>query len=487
MTCVILALLSMLVSMRRKRLTHVWHHDLHSKLGGERLVYGWINLGDHFNHERAVTQITGFLDASGLRSYDLWGLLGEEDLLVKAYVPADFDRELFGYELEQAVRSPHTVISRFFTVSAVLWDRSLRSPVSHSAFCEIVDPEHVGQLYVRGTVPLAKLKMYEERNFVMPVFPDPRDIKFFMRVCVPDLELRTHGQAMELDATLKDAVRKSSRLLPGIGLYKGAGFGSTRYVITGRVVPEKWYRIIDTLSTKVVSADHDMPIKTITYVTSRPTPFARCDELPRDVCAPSSAASPSPKPFAELLKADESGSVEFKGSAFVDMKKWRATRRWPGQVSPVVFDSLVKAVTGFLNARKGGQIVLGVLELGDEFSREDILAMQPKAFFAADVAALGVEHEYKLFKRKQNFDSYQQRLLRGLKDAIDPNPVDAVRIHRESIGDVECVVLEILRPQRWFWAKDSAGKRSVLYVRRGNTTEPLTGREIDDYMEDMGK
>jgi hypothetical protein len=111
---------------------------------------------------------------------------------------------------------------------------------------------------------------------------------------------------------------------------------------------------------------------------------------------------------------------------------------------------------------------------------DDVVGIRPDALFRGEFGVVGIEHEYKLTRKRRNYDGYEQRVWQKLENSIEPSPADSLRMRRAKVDHVECAVIEVLKPLIWFWPKGD--RQSVLHVKRGNRTMSLKGKEMDDYM-----
>ena len=73
--------------------THLWHVQLHQKVAHERLCFAWITYTDRYDGRTSLLQIRAALQDIDVRSYAVWELLGERDVLIKAYLPTDSSGE----------------------------------------------------------------------------------------------------------------------------------------------------------------------------------------------------------------------------------------------------------------------------------------------------------------------------------------------------------------------------------------------------------
>ncbi len=161
----------------------------------------------------------------------------------------------------------------------------------------------------------------------------------------------------------------------------------------------------------------------------------------------------------KLIAAGESGAVEFKQSLeYVDPTGYAAvpdaqrTQKMAEDRKGVTHSAL-KTICAFLNT-KGGTLLIGVHDSGE---------------------IIGIEPDYTLLGRKQDRDGFENKLTDLLKTRLRPIP------HNLDIRFVEIDGKTVCRI-------DAPAERAPhyldnrLYVRLGNSTEELTGRDLEDWL-----
>lgn len=175
----------------------------------------------------------------------------------------------------------------------------------------------------------------------------------------------------------------------------------------------------------------------------------------------------------DYLLQPEDYTLEFKGSAIVDVGEWLVS----GQIEKkraFIPDSVLKTIAAFLNTA-GGDLVLGVLER----SRYQNLDNDRKAACVEleDKLVCGVD----LDLGSHDLDWYTLHLLALVKDRIGSLPLDRKLVRVEMLpefhGKTTCVVHVEPAPKKQF----VDGKH--FYVRRGPATDQLDAGDIDEFWD----
>ena len=115
--------------------------------------------------------------------------------------------------------------------------------------------------------------------------------------------------------------------------------------------------------------------------------------------------------------------------------------------------SALKTICAFLNS-KGGTLLLGVHDSG---------------------GIIGVEPDYSLLGNKQNRDGFELKLTDLLKTRLRPIPTGLNVRLVEIAGKTVCRI-DVPADPRGHYLDNR------LYVRLGNSTEELTGRDLEDWL-----
>ena len=151
-----------------------------------------------------------------------------------------------------------------------------------------------------------------------------------------------------------------------------------------------------------------------------------------------------------LIARGESETLEFKESARWDMRK--------NEKSKVMEKIIVKTVAGFLNAEKGGTLLIGVDDEGE---------------------IVGLQHDYRTFSKRKNRDGYENFLIDLLLHACgkESSPLIEIVFHQIE-GKEVCQINVKPSPKPVFVKVD--GKLD-FFLRVGNSTRPFLMNEMYDY------
>lgn len=148
----------------------------------------------------------------------------------------------------------------------------------------------------------------------------------------------------------------------------------------------------------------------------------------------------------------ESHGLEFKSSARWDMRESKPNK----EMEKII----VKSVAGFLNSEHGGTLLIGV---------------------ADDGTMLGLDHDYRTFKDRQNRDGYEQFLTNLLFNAYGYDRSPYVRITFHSVQEKQVCRITVRPSPTPVWVK--VDNMEQFYVRTQNSSRALTAREAVDYIK----
>jgi len=146
-----------------------------------------------------------------------------------------------------------------------------------------------------------------------------------------------------------------------------------------------------------------------------------------------------------LIAQGEGAKLEFKGSLGVDPKT--------GANNPKIAHAILKTVDAFLNT-DGGTLLIGVDDNGQ---------------------VTGVERDYASLGKK-NADGFQLRLRDLLHSHLNPPPLSGIKVTFEALPEGTVCKVEITRSAQVVHVNEKE-----VYVRDGNTTRKLDGRELTDW------
>jgi len=174
-----------------------------------------------------------------------------------------------------------------------------------------------------------------------------------------------------------------------------------------------------------------------------------------------------PPPVLDPLTTFESSEVEYKQTAWtpvnpVDNQEHRR------QIVIEIKKSIVKSVVAFLNSA-GGELVVGIVDSTREVTGIEV-----------DLTSMG--------KSPEDFDFFEQAVMTLLMNHIDRGACAQVRTRfakHESGTAFHLTVRPSPSPRfGYFPGSANATNQPFFWIRAGNSTQPLEGRDIIDYVQD---
>ena len=155
------------------------------------------------------------------------------------------------------------------------------------------------------------------------------------------------------------------------------------------------------------------------------------------------------KPVAELIKEDESDSLEFKGTL-----QWSIKGNCKDE--KLIF-AVLKTIVAFLNSQ-GGTLLIGVEDDGNIFGLEKDLP----------------------FVEKKNIDGFQLTLVRLILNNIGSYFINKyIKIRFETLEGKQICIVDVKKSlKKAFLKKDNSLE---FYIRVGNASQKLTIPEIYDH------
>lgn len=450
---------------------YLWHYNLHRTVAAERLYFLSCEFNDSYDRGIAVDAVKVTFRKLGINSFVVWEMFGGIDLLIKVWVPATMEMQDITQELHESLPSPNRFRVTKFSVERTLFHWMWGGDVDPDARRKVHESHMVG-LNAPTPPPQKSVREYLNAGLIARSRPS-RTIKFFMQI--RDGESRAEAPDFEqrVGERLKHVITGTSEV-HSISLFQGEGFA--RYLISGRTAPQKYEAIAGELTNAINGLGLDLfrGMRTVTHFSSLSAPIYRREQL---LAAPQAAGTQA-NSLDDLLRQEESSTLEFKASAFVDVG--RAVQGNGKLVQDQGRqDDVIKTVTGLLNAR-GGVLAIGVAET-EEFTRDEMHQVFPKVEEVGDYLVIGVEADYP----RKGWDGYQRRLRTLFTNNISPDPTEWIDYARAEHEAGTVVLIQVRRPVRWYYAKSvrDSGPPRRFYARIGNETIPLEGQRMDEYRE----
>ena len=153
--------------------------------------------------------------------------------------------------------------------------------------------------------------------------------------------------------------------------------------------------------------------------------------------------------LAELIEAGESLNVEFKSSV------WFSYR--PDVPEKVISGGILKTIAALLNS-EGGTLVIGIDD---------------------DGKPLGLQPDFDL--KRLDADKFENALTTLFINAVGTVAAKRCKIRFEKLGNNLIALIDVEKSPKPIYAKTDKGKET-FYIRAGNTTRILEGREIVEYI-----
>ena len=151
-------------------------------------------------------------------------------------------------------------------------------------------------------------------------------------------------------------------------------------------------------------------------------------------------------PISKLIQQSESHTLEFKEIPECNTQQNR-------KKNDVLFSPL-KTIAGFLNA-EGGILLIGVDNSGK------IVGIEP----------------YLNTMEQGNNDTFEQQIRNCLRERFEPYPIGKVKVSFEKFMEGTVCRIDVQAD------KEPVNLDNKIYVRDGNTTQLLKGRQLTDWIQ----
>ena len=446
-----------------------WNHRIHEEWGKEHLYFWRLGFSPTYDRDAIVEGLNRVIAAHGIKSYGYYQLTGVYDLLLRIWLPSAVTQEAFEESLVTHLDGADLRVYEVFIVSRVLlhwvWGETGQPRVPENGALANRLSDAAIEKTNQENLSESEFDDYTKQNLIARFRPVP-GIKFF--VVIPASDFALAKSARELLAKKLREILLAADGIRERSLYAGAGFG--QFLIGGRVDHADFFKIHEQLTERIndLGIRDLFRVRTYTLVTSKEELLGFCESLPL-----SEQRIDKERTVESLLAEGESDTVEFKGSAFVDINRWLATSQ--ATVSnEVTNEGVLRTIVGFLNSQ-GGTFIIGILEAG-KFS-EEMRSKLSKFPRVNEFICCGVEMDF----LGKNWDAFQLRLQNVINTRILPPPTVSITIQRKDFqGQTMCVLS--VRPsfRLWFYLKDDPN----FYVRRGGSTVALVGPNADSYKDE---
>lgn len=482
---------------------YTWHPRVHEVWGKERLCFWRIAFSPGYREKAIHDALLKALEEQHIASYAIYQLFGIYDVMVQLWLPTSVSLEAMDKNLFEALVQLDYAASDAFEVTAVErhwpWQEAhapdsaiLEAPLDVPAITAIdrstfqfpsrEDPETS-----REDTRNRDLAQYVSNRLIAPYAP-PDGIVFFMEITRPTGTLATAEARATLRKKLRDICQEATPSfgMTQLSLYKGHGFAE--YVFVGRVREEQFHDGLLQLILKVnqLTSGESYTMRAYTFVCADKKFRSFKDRLRTEELA----GEDSGLVGGLLSKGTEDQELEFKSSAFADVRRYILGDGNLESNTEVTDFSVLRTVCGFLNSPAGGTLLIGIIERTRMLERVKdtgklIGARRLEEFPSpggslSHLSICGVELDFRATK-DADWDQYQQRLQKIVRERITPNPMQWLRFNKETyVGRTLAAV--VVRPAQsaWFYVVDRA-RNAHFYVREGNTTYEYIGPDADAY------
>lgn len=449
-----------------------WHPRAHEDWANEQLYFWRFSFLPTYEPGVVKQHLRDVLEASGVRSYTAYDLLGLHDVMLRAWLPSGVRPWAFNDALSQGLSAANLHVSDSFSVSKIqrhwLWDDGHGEvlPPSEQRLNQGPPSDDVLRAIDEGVIT-PDVAALQADGLLRTIDAEP-GVKFFMHVNAlqnaPDVTRTT------LYRRINDILGRAPIGEPS--LYLGHGFGAADMLIMGRIPFERFYDLGDQLSFKIGALADLLAVRTYTYPTGAPGFLLYSERMP---FASDDGGSSVVSSASDILTMGEGLRVEVKGAAFTNLDRLLSG---DGHLDPTDGASVVRAVVGLLNAR-GGDVLIGALEAA-RFSLPATRAKFPNAYQHAGYIVVGVDVD---IQGAHDEDWYERKLHDSILNSISPAPHNLVRVEFDDVGGQRCAVVRVIEPQKgWYYTKDGS-----FFVREGNLTQGLKGLDADSYKAASGR
>lgn len=452
------------------RSTYLWHHEIHSRIGNEQLVFVLAGFDPVYKRERVIEETKRALTDLGIRSYAIWELIGDHDLMIQAWLPTRVHADQFqitlGERVSVEVDTTSMVVESF--IDHWMW-KEINLDVAESS----VNPTDYSLLN-EGFVPRPRLVSYTNAGYIHST-PKTSSMKFFVRITNPHKS--TNRQ-------IEDQIRHNIKKVFDDGIFSHGVVmkvrGGASYLITGRLATKHFTAIGDFFQPTFADSGvlESLRCRTVTHLSSLYTPLERVEQL-RPLREADATQKPTEEDLRTWLRENESDDLEFKASSFTDVDHKVGRKPKPRSRAEQVHE-IAKAIVGLLNAA-GGTVIVGVAEL-DKYLKEELQRAYPDAKQVKGHLVIGVESEF----NRGGWDAYQRSLATALRKAIDGDIDGWVKYHELRLDERTVCVIRVRRPPKWFYVKSTDKNGAVsneFYGRTGGETRALRGQMMDTFKE----
>jgi len=480
---------------------YLWHHRAHERWENSRLCIWRLVFNPTYDGEKIKSSIVEVIKSQNVTSFAIYELLGISDILLRVWLPHDLPLARFEEAIGDALLHLDYEDSEYYEVTGLI--RHWVWSTSETDFT-IKDPDPLELSRKSNDAILNRLDLFFNGSLHESELSDEEVGEVFRLIDVGLLTKLDHDQGIKFVIIIKRSIAAGSRqqrknLLDyiaescdiishtynaEISLYDS----NIEYLILGRLPFEEFHTGMADFIVRLNDSGLSRYLRTRTKTATILQPdFA--DYM--DTILPADRGAPPQLTFEELLLSGETDAIEFKSSAYANLKRWlnKGDEELPVRDANVAEEGIVKAVAGMLNSRLQGTVVVGVGERSkllekipaELVSRAEQL-LEPYPAFAGDLVLFGMDMDAAAIP-SLSWDEFVRQVQGVLASSISPNPLAYIRIEPEIFFDHRFLVIHTTPPDRvWFYVEPT--ERDVrFYVRVNSETRPLLGRDQDVFKD----
>ena len=473
-----------------------WHHSAHAKWGNESLWFSFLAFEPVYKQTTARDTVEKTLAKLGSRSYVIYELTGQYDMLVRAWVPtgAEYEDAMEQVPKVGSVASVHvrdiihhwvwqeTERSRIGGMLCPTEDLGTREPVAREL--ELLNGVQARMRQDGQDVVLTEeegqcVRDYKSRGLITEP-PYEAGIKFVVQVKVADERKQSIDQRDELRDQICEALDASQGVIWDRSLYFCRGH--IQFIVLGRVrlatpvdpavgQSGPFHEITPQLLQKISRSATAGGTKTYTYFFPLPGFLAFKDEI----SVPPPPAHSKPR-FERLFKTEEGHDFEAKGTAFSEVDNWLkgrgeiVTSREP---SNTALRSVLFAIASLLND-SGGTLLLGAVESRVYGNYDRAKELRPIGKYLC----FGLEPDFE----EGHYDDFTRALWDIIGSRIEPSPLRWLKLWPHEVDNKTVAAITVALPDEWFWVRFN--KRDAKFVvRKGASATELSGSAITEYQD----
>jgi hypothetical protein len=450
--------------------------QIHEQWGQSRLIFWRLAFSPTYSRTKALDELRHiFAEELGVTAYTVYELTGNFDLLVRVWLPRECTRAM--------LRERFRTLSEIGEVDYFEVDDTLRQWIWDDGVGGLRKPDPAvlrdgpgasdfyavnRALATKTPLQEAQREAYIKAN-VLAETPTNPGVKFAVAV-----------RAQNLGDRQRDAIRKTllqimndAETIHERSLYEGEGFG--QFLLIGRVAFEHFHAISAELTERINNDAllEGFGARTYTFPVATPHFVEFSDHLPIN------GTEPARESLRSYLEAGESESLEVKGSAFVDLKRYfigDGARETPDEIAD---EGVLRSIVALLNGR-GGVLIVGAVEKAHFASVRHHADLFRTIEEIGDFLVVGLAPDY---GDRGNWDAWERRLRDVANTRIQPPAGSWYTAHRDtSLGrDIAVIVVAPPQDQSPYYLQ-MAGDYA-FFTREGNLTRRLHGPEIHAYLD----